>query len=84
MFALTNGRVSQVLLLSRPHELRFGPPLRVSPPFDPHSPTQTGRKYGAWWIGEYQGITAGDGAFHLVWNDTRTGKLDLFSAAVRP
>jgi len=24
------------------------------------------------------------GAFHLVWNDTRTGKLDLFAATVRP
>jgi hypothetical protein len=47
-------------------------------------PRGSGPKHGAWWIGDYQGITAGAGAFHLVWNDTRTGKLDLFAATVRP
>jgi hypothetical protein len=83
-FALANGGVDQVLLLSRAGELRFRPPLRVTTaPFDPHSPTTSGGKHGAWWIGDYQGITAGAGAFHLVWNDTRTGKLDLFAATVR-
>ena len=83
-FALANGRVSQVLLVSQPRKLRFGPPLQVTTTaFDPHSPT-TGGKHGAWWIGDYQGITASAGAFHLVWNDTRTGKLDLFAATVHP
>ena len=86
---MANGRVDEVLLVSRYHhqpgELRFGAPLRVTTaPFDPHSPTATGQKHGAWWIGDYQGITASGGAFHLVWNDTRTGKLDLFAATVRP
>ena len=85
-FALANGRVNQVLLLSRPQgKLRFQPPLQVtSTAFDPHSPTASGGKHGAWWIGDYQGITAGAGAVHLVWNDTRTGKLDLYAATVRP
>jgi hypothetical protein len=84
-FALANGRIDEVLFLSPPHHLHFGPPLRVTTaPFDPHSPTATGRKHGAWWIGDYQGISASAGAFHLVWNDTRTGKLDLFAATVRP
>jgi hypothetical protein len=84
-FALANGRINEVLLLSGPHELRFRAPLRVTTaPFNPHSPTATGRKHGAWWIGDYQGITASRGAFHLVWNDTRTGKLDLFAATIRP
>jgi hypothetical protein len=82
-FALANGRIDEVLLLSPPHQLHFGAPLRVTTaPFDPHSPTATGKKHGAWWIGDYQGITASAGAFHLVWNDTRTGKLDLFAATV--
>jgi TAT (twin-arginine translocation) pathway signal sequence len=82
-FALAHGLVSQVLLLSRPHQLRFRAPRRVTTaPFDPHSPTHP--KDGAWWIGDYQGITASAGAFHLIWNDTRTGKLDLFAATVRP
>jgi DNA-directed RNA polymerase specialized sigma24 family protein len=40
-------------------------------------------KYGIWWIGDWQGIAGGAGAFHLVWNDTRTGKLDLFAATLK-
>jgi TAT (twin-arginine translocation) pathway signal sequence len=85
-FALANGRVDEVLLLSQPRELRFRPPLRVTTaPFDPHDPTTASAgKYGAWWIGDWQGIASSAGAFHLVWNDTRTGKLDLFAATVRP
>jgi hypothetical protein len=85
-FALANGRVDEVLLVSRPRELRFRPPLRVTTaPFDPLDPTTASRgKYGAWWIGDWQGIASSAGAFHLVWNDTRTGKLDLFAATVRP
>ncbi len=83
-FALANGRVDQVLLVSRPGQLRFQTPLRVtSTAFNPHTRT-TGGKHGAWWIGDYQGITVGAGAFHLVWNDARTGKLDLYAASVRP
>jgi hypothetical protein len=84
-FALADGLVNQVLLLSQPHQLRFRrAPLHVTTaPFDPHSPTEPG-KHGAWWIGDSQGITASAGAFHLLWNDTRTGKLDLFAATVRP
>ena len=85
-FALANGRVAEVLLVSRPGALRFGPPVRVTTaPFDPLDPTTASRgKYGAWWIGDWQGLASGAGAFHLVWNDTRTGKLDLFAATVRP
>jgi hypothetical protein len=84
-FALAHGLVNEILLLSKPHELRFQAPLQVTAtPFDPHSPTESGRKHGAWWIGDYQGITTSAGAFHLMWNDTRTGKLDLFAATVRP
>ncbi len=83
-FALADGRVDQVLLVSQPGKLRFQPPVRVtSTAFNPHTPT-SGGKHGAWWIGDYQGIAAGEGAFHLMWNDARTGKLDLFAATVRP
>jgi hypothetical protein len=84
-FALANGRIDQVLLISRPRELHFYPPLKVTTaPFDPHTATATGRKHGAWWIGDYQGIAAVTDGFHLVWNDARTGKLELFAATVRP
>jgi hypothetical protein len=83
-FALQNGRMDEVLLISRPGELSFGQPLRVTTaPFNPlDSATATRGKYGIWWLGDWQGIAAGDAAFHLVWNDTRTGKLDLFAATV--
>ena len=47
-------------------------------------PASTVALNGIWWIGDWQGIAGGVGAFHLVWNDTRTGKLDLFAATVRP
>lgn len=84
-FALANGRVDVVALVSQPRQLRFGPPLwTTTAAFDPaHSPTTPG-KHGAWWIGDYQGIATGDGAVHLIWNDTRTGKLELFAATVHP
>ena len=84
VFALANGRVSQVLLVSGPGDLRFQPPLQVTTAgFDPHTPT-TGGKHGAWWVGDYQGLTAIDGAFQLMWNDARLGQLDLYAAMVRP
>jgi hypothetical protein len=83
-FALSNGRVDQVLLVSQPEELRFQPPVRVtSTAFNPHTATNGG-KHGAWWIGDYQGMTAGEGGFHLMWNDASTGKLDLVAATIRP
>jgi hypothetical protein len=52
-FALANGRVDVVLLVSPSGTLRFGPPRRVTTAaFDPaHSPTNPG-KHGAWWIGD--------------------------------
>jgi hypothetical protein len=85
-FALANGHMDEVLLVASSGELRFGRPLRLTTaPFDPLIPTTASRgKYGIWWLGDWQGIASGAGAFHLVWNDTRTGKLDLFAAAVRP
>jgi hypothetical protein len=85
-FALANGRINEVLLISPPRVLRFRSPLQVTAaPFNPQDRTTASHgKYGTWWIGDWQGIAASAGAFHLVWNDTRTGKLDLFAATVRP
>ena len=85
-FALADGRIDEVLLISTKGELRFAPPLRVTrTPFDPLDQATASRgKYGIWWLGDWQGIASSAGAFHLMWNDTRTGQLDLFAAAVRP
>ena len=62
--------------------LKVPPRKLTSAPFDPHSPTASGGKHGAWWIGDYQGIAATGSTFYLVWNDTRSGKLDLYAAGV--
>jgi hypothetical protein len=62
-FALANGRMDEVLLVSRAGELHFGPPLRVTTaPFNPLDPTTASRgKYGIWWIGDWQGIASSAG-----------------------
>jgi hypothetical protein len=81
-FALGPRGVDVVLLLSEPGRLRFGPPITVTTtPFDP-THGSTGGKHGAWWIGDYQGLAAGPVSFHPLWNDTRTGNLELFTATV--
>lgn len=84
-FALADNRIHHVVFFSPPRDLRFRPPQRVTTaPFNPHNSTPSGGKHGAWYIGDYQGITATSEGFQLVWNDTRTGKLELYAATVRP
>ena len=51
-------------------------------PFDP-TLGGPGGKHGAWWIGDYQGLAATAARVHLLWNDTRTGALELFTATHR-
>ncbi|WP_316781199.1 sialidase family protein [Streptomyces sasae] len=60
----------------------FGPPLRVTTrAFDPRQAIETG---GTHWLGNYQGLAAAPGdVFHPVWTDTRTGRAQIFTAAVR-
>jgi hypothetical protein len=79
-FAMSHGRVGVVLMLSRPGSLCFGRPITVTQ--QPFNPAESG--FGrSWWIGDYQALATTPGAFHLLWNDTRTGQLQLFTAAVR-
>lgn len=79
-FALAADRVGVVLLTSRPGRPRFGPSRTVtSAPFDPALGVNGG-KHGTWWIGDYQGLAIADGRAHPFWNDTRTGRLELFTA----
>jgi hypothetical protein len=78
-FAITHRKVSVVLMLSEPRSLRFGPPITITNhPFDPAKSGFGSR----WYIGSYQALAATPGAFHPLWNDTRTGQLQLFTAAV--
>lgn len=60
----------------------FGPPLRVTTrAFDPRQAIDTGSTH---WLGNYQGLAAAPSdVFHPVWTDTRTGRAQIFTAAVR-
>ncbi|MEW1773453.1 sialidase family protein [Streptomyces sp. NPDC086777] len=61
----------------------FAPPLRVTTrSFDPRQAIGTGSTH---WLGNYQGLAAAAGhVFHPIWTDTRTGRTQIFTAAVRP
>jgi hypothetical protein len=74
---LAGNAVDVLLYLGHPGRGSFQPPIRVtSRPFDASLGLQGG------WIGDYQGITATADTFHPIWNDTRTGRLEIFTATV--
>ena len=78
--AVTDGKVSVVLMLSEPHSLRFRRPITITNhPFDP-AKSDFGRR---WFIGDYQALAITPGAFHPLWTDTHTGRLQLFTASVQ-
>lgn len=85
--SLATLRVDVLLYLSHPVRAAptrpaFGPPLRVTTQaFDPRRAIDTGSTH---WLGNYQGLAAAPGhVFHPVWTDTRTGRAQIFTAAVR-
>jgi hypothetical protein len=84
-FVLRGNRIDLVVLTSPGGPpLRFGTPQPVTTtPFDPALAADGNPKHGAWWVGDYQGLAATPNAIHAVWNDTRTGNLELFSATLR-
>jgi hypothetical protein len=74
-FAMKQGMASVVLMISEPHSLRFGRPITItSQPFRPSRVSYE--------LGDYQALAAAARSFHPLWNDTRTGELELFTAAV--
>ena len=74
-FAMNQSEVSVVLMISEPGPLRFASPITVTDqPFDPAK--------ASYELGDYQALATTPGAFHPLWNDTRTGELQLFTAAV--
>jgi hypothetical protein len=74
-FALNRGMASTVLMISRADSLRFTPPVTVT-----DQPFNTARMN--YQLGDYQALATTPGTFHPLWNDTRTGQLELFTAAV--
>jgi hypothetical protein len=84
-FELTSGRVQLLLWESTSKGSSFGTPRRVtpSPGFDPGLGLSVGSGPSAeHWIGDYQGLAAASSAFHPLWNDTRTGQMELFTATI--
>ena len=83
VFELARGRVQVVMVTSTPAGESFGAPRAVTgSSFDPTLGLASGDGAAAQhWLGNYQGLVAAPGAFHPLWNDTRTGHLELFTAA---
>jgi hypothetical protein len=78
-FAHRQGLVDVVLFHAEPGTDRFGQPAVVtSRPFDPARGGEQG-KHGAWWIGDYQGLASAGGTTYPFWNDSRTGRLEIFT-----
>lgn len=70
------------LAQSTDHGATFQPNMRVtSRSFDPavDAPVDGG---GSQFIGDYQGLAADNAYAHPVWNDSRTGDQEIFTAAV--
>jgi hypothetical protein len=84
VFELASGRVHVVMVTSTSAGTSFGPPRTVTgSSFDPTLGLTNGDGASAQhWIGDYQGLAATPGAFHPLWNDTRTGHLELFTATI--
>jgi hypothetical protein len=76
-FELAGGRVQLLMWVSTSKGSSFGPPQPVtpSPGFDPAPSLSAG-------LGDYQGLAASGGVFHPLWNDTRTGQMELFTATL--
>jgi hypothetical protein len=81
-FAHRRGLVDVVVLRASNFSDRFGQPeIVTSRPFDP-THGAAGSKHGTWWIGDYQGLAAAGGTIWPLWNDPRSGRLEIFTQAV--
>jgi hypothetical protein len=83
-FALTDGTIDVYLTSSTDPARVFSAPVRLTDQsFDPSAgiAEEGSGKHGSWWVGDYQGLALGGGHAYAVWNDTRTGTLQLFAAS---
>jgi hypothetical protein len=81
-FAFSQGRMNVYLAVSHTDGASFDAPLRVTDrSFDPTLGIRTIER-GQWWVGDYQGLAAGRASVYACWNDTRTGRLEIYVAAV--
>jgi hypothetical protein len=80
VFDVNDGRVSLAMSISSAADTSFGSLRRLTSGFNQSLGPTTASGY---WIGDYQGLTATGDVFHPLWNDARTGRLELFTARVR-
>jgi hypothetical protein len=79
-FAMAQGMVSVVLMQSEPGSSRLGAPIAVTD--HPFNAAIGAHPSGTLQLGNYQALATTPGAFHPLWNDARTGKLQLYTASV--
>jgi hypothetical protein len=64
------------------HAAAFQPSIRVTTTsFNPSLGIRIFRP-GSWWIGDYQGLACGPRTVYPFWNDSRTGRLEIFTSDV--
>jgi hypothetical protein len=82
-FGWVHGRVDVYLAASGTQGATFSAAERITTTsFDPTLSDQ--QREGSPWIGDYQGLAVGGDRVYPFWNDTRTGHLQIFVAAVLP
>jgi hypothetical protein len=65
---------------SEPGSSRLGAPIAVTD--HPFNAAIGAHPSGTLQLGNYQALATTPGAFHPLWNDARTGKLQLYTASV--
>lgn len=80
-YAMEQGLINVVMMISEPRSLRFGAPITVTD--QPFNPAVVANPRGRWSLGDYQALAVARDGFHPLWSDTRNGQLQLFTAAVR-
>jgi hypothetical protein len=80
-FAFSREHMNVYLARSSTSGAGFGDVRRITDrSFDPALGIRTVER-GQWWIGDYQGLAVGARTVYVCWNDTRTGRLEIYVAA---
>jgi hypothetical protein len=84
-FALARDRIAELLTLVPTVGSGTPSTMLIGGAFDPALGVLSagkGKDGSSWWIGDYQGLAVGGGVAHPFWNDTRTGRLEICTAAI--
>jgi hypothetical protein len=81
VFAVAQSRVGVLLFVSGHHATGFQRWSVTGRAFDATLAESAGGQY---YLGDHQGLAASRDAFHPFWNDTRTGRMEIFAGTVRP